>query len=213
MKRNHDNSESKQLLKLLEEKKVKISKAKKVRSLLQKQKGLIKKKQSLTQFDEPVLDLYRRDGRVECFEKATAGKLVYTHSNGKEMYMTLRPGDQYMRDYGGRKVRWYVAHEDRPFAGFENPILDSETVMLGYEKTKATDLKYQERIAKLKNASKMTWVWIILAILGGLALLFLLTPGEFWDRMFKTGSHAVANKEVVVPSVASLFYVIKNRSK
>lgn len=155
---------------VLEEKGHKISKAKRVRTLLKKHKGLMKSQQALTEFKEPVLDLHRRDGSIETYEHATAGKFVFTHSNGKERYIELRPCDQETRDYAGKKVRWYTAHEDRPFAGFENPVVDGETVMLGYEKTKATDLKYQERIARLKNQAKFTWVYIILGIAGAFAI-------------------------------------------
>lgn len=159
------------LLKKLKAKGEKISKAEKVRSLLMKEKGLIQTHQKLTDFQEPVLDLHRRNGQIETFEKATAGKFIFTHSNGKERYIELRPSDQETRDYAGRKVRWYTCHEDRPFAGWDNPIVDGETVMLGYEKTKATDLKYQQALERLKNAGKLTWVWIILGIAGAIAIV------------------------------------------
>lgn len=161
----------KELTKKLQEKGDKISKATKVRSLLQKQKGLWKDKQSLTDFKEPVLDLHRRNGKIDTYESATAGKFVFEHSNGKSRFIELRPSDQETRDYGDRKIRWYTAHEDRPYAGWDNPIVDGESVMLGYEKTKATDLKYQQAIERLKNQGKMTWVWIIIGIAVAIAIV------------------------------------------
>lgn len=205
-------SKAKDLRSILEEKKDRISKAKRVKSLLQKHKKLMGEKQALTDFKEPVLDLHRRNGDIETYEHATAGKFLFTHSNGKERYIELRPSDQGVRDYAGRKIRWYTAHEDRPFAGFEDPIVDGESVMLGYEKTKATDLKYQERIQSLKNKAKMTWVWIILAILGGFALTALLVPDAFWDRMFKTGKYAVESGGTP-PTAGLIWFTLKGGFK
>lgn len=182
-----------ELMSNLNERNERISKAKKVRSLLQMQKGLIKRKQSLTDFQEPVLFLVRRDGKMETYEKATSGKFIFDHSTGKPRFIELRPSDQITFDYGDKKVRGYIAHEDRPFAGWDEPIIDSETVMLGYEKTKATDLKYQSKIEDLKRKGKLTWVWIILALLGGFGLMSVLVPTSFWDRLFKTGQYAIQN--------------------
>jgi len=200
--KNNDGTLSQGLLLKLKEKEEKLSKAEKVRSLLTKQRGLLKKKESLTEFDEPVLDLHRRNGNIETYEKATAGKFTFTHSNGEERFIELRPSDQETRDYGGRKVRWYTCHEDRPFAGWENPVVDSETVMLGYEKTKATDLKYQERIQSLKNKAKLTWVWIIIGIAAAIFIIIFAISSfapELWDRIFHTGKYAV---QPVVEQVA-----------
>lgn len=161
----------KELEKKIREKEVKYSKARKVRSLLQKQKGLIKSKQSLTNFEEPVLFLSRRNGITDIFEKATAGRFLFEHSNGRQRFIDLRPSDQQTFPYGDKRVRSYFAHEDRPFAGWDDPVVDSESVMLGYEKTKATDLKYQERIERLKNAGKLTWLWILLGIGGFIVIV------------------------------------------
>ena len=63
-----------------------------------------------------------------------------------------------------------MAHEDRPYAGWDDPVVDSESVMLGYKKTKATDLKYQERIEALKNKGRLTWVYIILGLAAAFAI-------------------------------------------
>ena len=190
------------LIQKLEERGERISKAKKVRSLLQKQKGFLKSKRSLTEFDEPVLFLNRRDGKMDIFEKATAGKFIFDHSTGKPRFIELRPSDQITFDYGDRKVRGYMAHEDRPFAGWDNPIVDSETVMLGYEKTKATDLKYQQKIEELKNAGKMTWLWIVGGLILAIALAIVIIPDTFWDKIFSKGA-----------SAGLLFLKIKKKSK
>lgn len=189
-----------------------ISKAKRVKSLLEKQKGFIKKKQSLTDFEEPVLDLHTRDGKILTYEKATAGKFVFDHSSGKPRFLELRPSDQEKRDYAGRTVRWYTAHEDRPFAGWDNPIVDSESVALGYDKTKATDLKYQERIESLKNKGKMTWVYIVIGIAIAIAIIGFtymswIAPAIREDAMNK----AKIASETSVPVAGMILMFIRSK--
>lgn len=194
------------------EKGEKISKARRVRSLIQKQKGLLKTKQSLTQFDEPVLFLVRRDGKMDIFEKATAGKFMFEHSTGKPRFIELRPSDQITFDYADRKVRGYVANEDRPFAGWDNPIVDSESIMLGYEKTKATDLKYQERIEALKNKSKMTWVYILIGL--AVAILIVAFAYNTWIQPAlanKAKAEAEIAEKVIIPTAGIILTSIKNR--
>lgn len=155
----------------LQEKDEKISKATRVRSLLQKQKGLIRSKQTLTDFKEPVLFLVRRDGKMDIYEKATAGKFIFEHSSGDSKFLELRPADQITFDYADRKVRGYVAFEDRPFAGWDDVIIDNDSLSSNLEKIKSTDLKYQERIEALKNKGKLTWVYIIIGLAIAVAII------------------------------------------
>lgn len=206
MKKKKMETSNRSLMEVLKEKGDKISKASRVRTLLQKHKGLMKNKEALTDFKEPVLDLVRRSGQIETYENATAGKFIFTHSNGKERFIELRPSDQYTRDYAGKKIRWYTAHEDRPFAGFEDPIVDGESVMLGYEKTKATDLKYQERIERLKNRGKMTWVWIILGI--ALAIGIVIFAYATW---LAPAQNAKAVAQQAPPTAGLILLSLKNR--
>ena len=169
------------------ENKIKVSKAMEVRSLLQKQKTLWKKKQSLTDFQEPILFFIRRDGTMEVHEKATAGKFLFSHSNGQERYIELRPSDQLSMPYGDRRVRTYVAHEDRPFSGFDNVIMDGETVMNGYTKIKSSDLKYEATLIGLKNKSKMTILWVVGGIILAIALALTVIPSDVWGKIFGAG--------------------------
>lgn len=193
----------------------KISKAKRVRSLLQKQKTLMSSKRTLTNFEEPVLFLIRNNGKMDIYEKATAGKFVFEHSSGKSRYLELRPADQISFDYADRKVRGYVAHEDRPYAGWDNPILDSESVMLGYEKTKATDLKYQERIENLKNKGKMTLGWIALYIAGAIAIIGFAYYTWIQPALSaKAVEQAkITAQQVVIPTAGLIWLNIKNKYK
>lgn len=168
----------KELKQKLEERNEKISKAQRVTTLLQKRKRLLKDRESLTDFQEPVLFLVRRDGNMQIHEKATAGKFVFEHSTGNTRFIELRPSDQITFDYADKKVRGYVAHEDRPYGGWDNPIMDSESVMLALEKTKATDLKYQTKMEELKNKNKQTWIYILIG--GAIAFLIVAFAYNNW---------------------------------
>jgi len=205
MKKQKNEIKDKSLLEIMKEKGEKVSKASRVRTLLQKHRSLLKTKEALTDFKEPVLDLYRRNGQIETYENATAGKFLFTHSNGKERYIDLRPSDQCTRDYAGKKIRWYIAHEDRPFAGFENPIVDGESVQLGYEKTKATDLKYQERIQRLQNKAKLTWVWIVLGIAAAVAVVMFA-----WSTWIAPAQKANTVAQSAPPVAGIIFLSSKN---
>lgn len=202
-------AKDKSLKEVLEGMGERISKAQRVRSLLQMQKGFWKKQQSLTDFREPVLDLHRRDGRIETYENATAGKFVFTHSNGQERYAELRPSDQEIRDYGAKKVRWYTLYEDAPFANYPNPIVDGESVMIGYEKTKSTDAKYQASLLKLKNEGKIAWVWIIVGIAAAIAIVL------FAVSTWGIPKAAPQTPSVPVPPIIEFlpFLFLKNKKK
>jgi len=193
----------KDLQRKLEQQGDKISKAKKIRSLIQKQKGFLRTKQSLTDFDEPVLFLVRRNGKMDMFEKATAGKFTFEHSNGKTRFIELRPSDQCTFDYGDRKVRCYIANEDRPFAGWDDPIVDSESVMLGYEKTKATDLKYQERIEALKTKGRMWWIWLVIGV--ALAIAIIGFAYNTWIQP-ALSKKAIEEAKITAPPIAGLIW-------
>lgn len=206
IERNHDGTLAQELFEHLLEQGEQISKAEKVKNLLTMQKKFLKRKQALTDFKEPVLDLRRRDGKIETYERATAGKLVFTHSNGEERYITLRPEDQGTRDYGDKKIRWYQGHEDYPFADWNNPINDSTAVTKGYEMVDATNLKYQERIQGLKNKGKLTWLWVIGGIILALALAITIIPASFWERFGGTTTVVQA----APPTAGMLMIKMKN---
>lgn len=163
--------EKQKLIELLEKKGYKISLAEEIKSTIQMQKGLLKKKESLTDFDEPLLFLRRGNGnKVETFHKATQGMFVFEHSNGKNRFIELRPEDQLTFPYGEKKIRVYFADENRPYTGWENPVVDGESTSIGIEKVRATDLKYQSKMEELKNKGKLTWVWIVIGLAIALAI-------------------------------------------
>lgn len=148
-----------------------ISKADRIKLLIKAQKGLFKKRSMISDFREPVLFLKRRNGDLEFYDNATKGKFVFKHSNGQERYAELRPQDQLKFNYGERRVRCYLLDEDRPFSGFGDSALDSESIMLAINKVNATKLKYEESLLREKRKGMKAWVWILLAIAGFFAIV------------------------------------------
>ena len=192
------------LKRLLIEREEKISKASRIKKLIEVQKGFVKRKKNVTNFIEPVLFLARRDGKLEFYEKATAGKFVFEHSNGQTRTIELRPSDQRTMDYGDVKVRCYVSHEDRPYADWDNPIVDSQDVVLGIERINATNLKYQERMENLKLKSKNAWVYWVLGI--ALAIVIVMFGWAQWGSkiVVKETIEATTKGGSTAPPVSSI---------
>jgi hypothetical protein len=150
---------------------------------------------------------------MDMYEKATAGKFIFEHSNGKSRFIELRPSDQITFPYGDKRVRAYMAHENRPYAGWDEPIVDGESVMLGYEKTKATDLKYQQAIEKLKNAGKMTWVWIIIGLAIAVAIIGFAYLTWIQPALQKNAESTAKLAEQAPPIAGMLWFYIKGKFK
>lgn len=149
----------------------KISKAERIKILIKIQKGLVRKYKGMVDFKEPILFLKRRNGDLEFYDNVTQGKFVFTHSDGGERWIEIRPQDQLKFNYGDKRVRCYLGDEDRPFTGQSNSALDSESVMMAVNKINSTKMKYEESLAREKRKKMATWVKIILAIAGAIVII------------------------------------------
>lgn len=192
MERTQNSQPSKELPTLeevLKKRNYRISRATRVRGLLMKQKKFLGTIKKIIPLKEPVLMLHRRTGRVEYHEDATAGAFPFTHSNGERRFIVLRPSDLEVHDYFGNTFKCYDCHEDRPFAGWENPVVDGESFMRGMEMSKQARMKYEESLMVQKR--KMIWAWFlgIVVLVLGIALAITLIPSSWWDKIF--------NKETV----------------
>ena len=193
-----------ELIELIELKKEKTSRATEVRSLLQKQKKLLGSKQTLTNFKEPVLFL-KTGNKIKFYENATAGKFIFEHSNGQARFIELRVSDQCTMPYGDKNVRCYLADENRPYANWESPVVDSESVMLGYEKTKATDLKHQKEIEGLKIKNKKAFIWYLI---GFAAAVFIIMMGwSMWVAPRQEIRAAAKAATKVAPPTAGMIII------
>ena len=111
------------------------TKAKRIKILLKQHKGLWGKHQELAEFEEPVLMLMRNNRKIEWYDKATQGKFLYTHTDGKERAIELSPQFLHTFDYGKREFKGYICHEDYPTPLPEIPIVTGEMYQMGIEKT------------------------------------------------------------------------------
>lgn len=159
------------------------SQAKRIRELLHVHKGLFKKKQSLTDFNEPILFLIRRDKNIEFYEKATKGEFTFTHSDGKERKIDLIPSQQLAMDYAGRKTRCYWCHEDYPIPLPEDPLVTSEIVAISQEKSMHDINKFRLKEEQIKSGSKIKFVLAIAGLVLAIALAIMLIPESWWDKI------------------------------
>ena len=152
------------------------SRARRIRLLLKKRKGLIGTYQDTKDFEEPCLLLMRRSRKVEFYEKATQGKFIFEHSDGQERAIELNPQFIHTFDYGKRDFRGYVCHEDYPTPLPDIPVVSAEMYQLGIEKT-LNDIK-KWKAEEMKGIGEM-WFKIRLGIaivIGVLALAKMLVP-------------------------------------
>lgn len=143
------------------------SKAKKIKTLIKKQKGLIGSKLSLMNIDEPFVILLRRNQEAEFFESATKGEFIFTHSDGNTRTIYLTPYKKWRFPYGERDFRGYICHEDFPLPLPENPLVTAEEINIIINKS-MNDLR------NMMTKELQAWKGIIWAVLGGLALIALV---------------------------------------
>lgn len=151
-------------------------------------KGFLKKKQSLAEFDEPIMILMKNSGKVEFYENATGGKFIFQHSSGEERFIILDQRFMNNFDYGGNSFRGYVCHEDFPTPLPENPIVTTELVAIMYEKVLNDIKKWKVEEEKAKALKIKSWA-ILLAVAGGIFLLWIIlkpTPQQVADAVNTT---------------------------
>lgn len=153
--------------------KTRKSEAKRIQETVLKYKKWHKTKYETTPFQEPVLELLRNTGEIELYEKATAGKFTYTHSDGKERFIILNPRDQYKTGYAERKYKKYICHEDYPTPLPTRPLITTEEMVILEEKT-LNDVKKLQ--AALETATGKKWLQFgktVAIIIGIIALAYI----------------------------------------
>ncbi len=155
------------------------SRAKRIRMLLKKNRRIFGNKQVITDFTEPILMLIRRGRAVEFHEDASKGTFRFKHSDGKEREIYLEPSSQVSFDYGKRKFKGYICHEDYPLPLPENPLVTVETVNMIVEKSMMDTKKLDERKELLKIKTLKVLIW---AVVGGV-ILYILYKAHLFDRL------------------------------
>lgn len=150
------------------EREKKESRAKRIKHLFTKHKTWMSTQYKTARFQEPVLFLERRSGEVEFFEKATAGTLNFTHSDGTKRFIILTPNQQKKFGFADKRFRGYYCHEDIPTPLPQNPHITAEQVNVLIEKSLAdiNKMKVKELAAKGRMwGAILTGVAIIIAII------------------------------------------------
>lgn len=147
-----------------------------IKILLKKTKGLLKDKQQLARFKEPVLILLRTDGTADFYENEdgrTAGTtFMFEHTDGKEKMIHLNK-KTYMGRYGKENFRFYVCDEDNPLPLPQKPLVTAEE--LGMIIYKLIHDMHKWMMEEIKGkALKGFWLWAGIIVLVIVIALFLI---------------------------------------
>jgi len=184
------------------------SRASKIKTLIKKNKGIFKDKESMVSFKEPVLMLMRRSRNVEIFEDASKGKFIFKHSDGKNREIYLEPSSQVSMDYARRKVRMYWCHEDFPLPLPENPLLTAETVNMIVEQSMIDTKRLDERNAEIRMKNVKMFLMMLFGIIGAI-ILWKFAPDIL--RFIGIGSKEVVNQATTTIQ-ENITEIVSNRS-
>lgn len=167
--------------------KEKKSKARRIRTLIKRQKKLFKTIDATTDFKEPVLFFIRTNGRVELYENATSGYFEYAPTNAekgsKMMKIMLDPAKQQIMDYGTKSFRCYFHREGDAVSYPHIPLLDVEAYNISQQKTLNDLIKHEATKIKAQAIKLKSIAWIVAALLAGLALWGMLAPQTMpWNQ-------------------------------
>ncbi|MBD3248451.1 hypothetical protein GF336_00210 [Candidatus Woesearchaeota archaeon] len=191
-----------------EEKKIKgikKSDAEKIEGALQMYKGLLKTKQKLTNFKEPLAFLIRRNGEIDFYEKATKGELEFVHSSGDERRIELIPSKLLDFPYADRRVKLYILHEDFPIPiPDSDPVVSSESISISQGKSLHDVDKFKRKAEQYKNASVYKILIAIAIIIFVGAVASTLVP---WERIFNAGAKNPQSLGLIIPMIRRWKYI------
>lgn len=118
--------------------------------LLRKYKKLIFNYYRTAEFKEPILFLIRKTNKVEFYDKASSGRFEYKHSDGTTRYILLN-NNLLEFDYGPKKFRGYIIHEDYPLPLPQTTATDTESISIGVEKVIHDVKKWKAQEYKAKG--------------------------------------------------------------
>lgn len=148
---------------------------KQLKTLFKKHKGLIKKYNSTVEFNEPVLLLIRRTNKVEFYEDIKQNEFNYEHSDGTQRILLLT-NNQLQFDYGDKKFRGYIAHEDFPTPLPEIPEVSSKEMTIALTKVLHDISKWKTQEWKAKSDFAWKIGAAIALIIVAITLYAMLKP-------------------------------------
>lgn len=138
----------------------------------------------LAEFDEPVLELLRRNKRTETYipskaNKLKEGKFAFTHSNGEDREVDLNEAYIYKADYAGKTYSKYFFHEDWAYPVIpQNPLLEFKRMQNAINNAMSAELKWKAE-EKRANAAMITAAAGLVAILViGWIIYIVVKPEE-----------------------------------
>ena len=145
----------------------KQSQAEKIESVLQVTKGILGEKEKLAKFEEPLIQLMRRTGKLEWFHKATEGAFSFDHTNGGKRTVQIDRGNLWRGEYANENVEMYIIHEDYPTSFPENPIVTGQMIENLIDKTQHDTASLKTRELRAKGDLVYKVALAITVIVGG----------------------------------------------
>lgn len=148
----------------MEQNKIKRVNPTEIKFIYKKYQKLMRQKEELADFKEPIVMLERRDGGVDFYEDAKQGEWEYEHSEGEYRIITLHPKFLKKFRYGKGFFKGYYCHEDYPFPLTADILCPIDTFTVAIEKALNDMRKWK---AQEWEARGNFW-W---KVAGGIALL------------------------------------------
>lgn len=157
---------------------LKSSDAKQIKMLFKKHKQLFWSYYKTANFKDPIIQLMRRTGKIDFYEKATKGRFEFKHTDGSDRFIILDTAKKYKFDYGTKEFTGYICHEDSALPLPEDPLLTSELFTIAQEKTLNDVKKWKAEELKAK-ALNIKAIGTVIAIAGGMYILYvMLKPND-----------------------------------
>ena len=171
-------------------------------------KRFLRSYQELANFEEPIMQLIRRNHRVEFYENVIEGEYVFTHSDGGKRTIELDPSSMLTFDYGKTTFKGYVCDEDSGVPLPERPIITSGTIQNLMDK-----VMKDKKLGDAKKTQAMGGlIWqigkIILYFGGGIVALLIidgLMDFGILDKILNRGTVEVVKTVVQNASSISVF--------
>lgn len=156
------------------------------------------KKNIYEDLKDPILEIIRRDGRIETIENAKVGKYKIKHSDGTNRIINLRPSKLLFREdkENERSIKVWVYYEDEIEAYPSEPLEECETINGFVDKVKSATKEFEQ--VEYKGKNEMIWtiaksIGLVFAIIIGLLIVAQWFAPDLLNTIFKKGIETTGN--------------------
>lgn len=143
----------------------------KLDDLFRMEKGIIKKKQTLREFTEPILMYIRTNRTVEFYDGVKEGIYTVEGSDGKDVKYEFETQDLLTFDYAGKDFRGYIQYEKEAMPYPRKPWVIKELIENRVDKI-LTDMSKWKVLEERAKLGKWWAIAGMIAIVGGIIILY-----------------------------------------